>query len=906
MKKLFSVLASALLVLGLISCKADISGGDSAGNELYTSAKAVSYTVVSSELLTECDVPVTDLGFWENSVKVSADAFAKMESGDYIIITTENNWSNDERQLQVCLDTEGGSTPIGTYGSLSDTTYLGEWNCYTLYNGNQSTKFTPSDNEIANLKKYGLAIYGKGVKVTSVKVRTIEYTEVIEETEDSSEEITAVNGEIDCQVSSTDLGFWKNSVTVAAKYFAAMESGDYVTITTTNNNSNDERQLQVCLDTEGGSTPIGTYGSLSDTTYLGEWNCYTLYNGNQTTKFTPSDSEIAGLKNNGLAIYGKGVNVTSVIVHVETRGTDLLDPVETPAESEPEPETPVTPAEPETPVTPAEPEVTTPSDPAPSAPVAATSSVQMAKNLVIGWNLGNALDASSCDDWAYNEGLKLEYCWLPHKQAASRDLIRTVSAAGFKTLRLPVSWHNHMDRNTYQIDSAWMNRVKEIVDWALAEDMYVILNIHHDNLTDSQIWSNPGFCLSTDSSIQSRSKDYIGKVWEQIAATFKDYDNRLVFEVLNEPRCIGTDWEWGFWGSNEWRASTYNEIITAYEQVGLNKIRASGGNNASRYVMIPGYAASPSYLSTFSFPTDSASDKLLLSAHAYSPNDFALEGWRTDYDSDKSYIESTIDGVFSGLVSNYVNKGIGVVMGEASASDKNNTSSRVKWAQYYFGKAKASGIPVVLWDNETTTLEGASSGGENHGYFNRVTCAQYFPSIIEAMMNAAYGSSGSSSGNSSSGSSSNQNNSEVVIFDASTYGSAPYVSSGSTAIVEEGGVKYLKVTPDSWNTNFALGSKVSLSGKSEIVVTMKFGYDTTGYQALVQCINNDNNWENLVGKNESITMNPGSGTAKEYSKTITVSSPSVTHLMIAVQETTSGNWDAVSNMPVYISKIVAR
>jgi len=758
MKKLFSVLASALLVLGLISSKADISGGDSAGNELYTSAKAVSYTVVSSELLTECDVPVTDLGFWENSVKVSADAFAKMESGDYIIITTENNWSNDERQLQVCLDTEGGSTPIGTYGSLSDTTYLGEWNCYTLYNGNQ------------------------------------------------------------------------------------------------------------------------------------------------TTKFTPSDSEIAGLKNNGLAIYGKGVNVTSVIVHVETRGTDLLDP----AESEPEPETPVTPAEPETPVTPAEPEVTTPSDPAPSAPVAATSSVQMAKNLVIGWNLGNALDASSCDDWAYNEGLKLEYCWLPHKQAASRDLIRTVSAAGFKTLRLPVSWHNHMDRNTYQIDSAWMNRVKEIVDWALAEDMYVILNIHHDNLTDSQIWSNPGFCLSTDSSIQSRSKDYIGKVWEQIAATFKDYDNRLVFEVLNEPRCIGTDWEWGFWGSNEWRASTYNEIITAYEQVGLNKIRASGGNNTSRYVMIPGYAASPSYLSTFSFPTDSASDKLLLSAHAYSPNDFALEGWRTDYDSDKSYIESTIDGVFSGLVSNYVNKGIGVVMGEASASDKNNTSSRVKWAQYYFGKAKASGIPVVLWDNETTTLEGASSGGENHGYFNRVTCAQYFPSIIEAMMNAAYGSSSSSSGNSSSGSSSNQNNSEVVIFDASTYGSAPYVSSGATAIVEEGGVKYLKVTPDSWNTNFALSSKVSLSGKSEIVVTMKFGYDTTGYQALVQCINNDNNWENLIGKNESITMNPGSGTAKEYSKTITVSSPSVTHLMIAVQETTSGNWDAVSNMPVYISKIVAR
>ena len=362
------------------------------------------------------------------------------------------------------------------------------------------------------------------------------------------------------------------------------------------------------------------------------------------------------------------------------------------------------------------------------------SSVDFAKSMIIGWNLGNAFDASGTGDWAYNEGLKMEYNWLPHKQPTSQKLIKTVAATGFNTIRIPVSWHNHMDKETYKIASAWMNRVKEVVDWAIAEDMFVIINIHHDNLTEDEMKNNPGFCVSKTEVLQTTSKAYIKTVWEQIAETFKDYDNHLVFELLNEPRCVGTKWEF-----DETIGRQYNSIITAYEQVALDVIRSSDGNNPTRFVMTPAYAAAPTTSEAYTLPKDTAKDKLLLSVHAYTPYAFALEGDKSDYDANKSYIETSITSVFNSLSTNYVKNGIGVVMGEASASDKKNTESRIKWADYYFTKAKAAGIPVVLWDNEQSTTDTAEkAGGENHGYFNRATCKQYYPAIVNAMMKATY------------------------------------------------------------------------------------------------------------------------------------------------------------------------
>ena len=360
------------------------------------------------------------------------------------------------------------------------------------------------------------------------------------------------------------------------------------------------------------------------------------------------------------------------------------------------------------------------------------SSVQMAKNMIIGWNLGNTLDAH----YTGASGIGTETSWGMPK--TTEAMITAVKSAGFKTIRIPVSWHNHItDTSNYKIDSVWMARVKEVVDWAYNKDMYVIINIHHDNFAESNMSGNCGFALSKDAGIQAQSEAYIRNVWTQIAMEFASYGERLVFEVLNEPRDVD-----GKVFGNEWNYSGKDalDIITAYEQVGINAIRAVKGNK-NRFIMVPGYAASgtnATMLDNYTLPTDtSASDKLILSTHAYSPYNFAMANRDSTFGSDD---QGSLDSIFAYLKTNYTDKGIGVVMGEASASNKDNNTERVKWANYYFAKAKDAGIPVVLWDNDVADPDGHEGtngnefNGEHHGWLNRKSGTWYFPSIIKAMM----------------------------------------------------------------------------------------------------------------------------------------------------------------------------
>ena len=368
------------------------------------------------------------------------------------------------------------------------------------------------------------------------------------------------------------------------------------------------------------------------------------------------------------------------------------------------------------------------------------SSVEMAKNMIIGWNLGNTLDATG--DWTDAngvfhsdlKGLETETGWgMP---TTTESMITAIKNAGFKTIRIPVSWHNHIsDKTDYMIDSAWMARVKEVVDWAYNKDMYVIINIHHDNLAESNLAGNCGFALSNNADLQNQSKAYIRNVWTQIAIEFASYGEKLVFEVLNEPRDVG-----GKVFKDEWNYSGKDAltIITAYEQVGIDAIRAVPGNK-NRFIMVPGYAASgtnATMLDNFTLPTDSASDKLILSTHAYSPYNFAMANSDSVFGGDD---EADLNSIFNYLKTKYTDKGIGVVMGEASASNKDNTAERIKWVKYYFEKAKEAGIPVVLWDNDVAAPDGNENvdggyNGEHHGWLNRKSGKWYFPTIIKAMM----------------------------------------------------------------------------------------------------------------------------------------------------------------------------
>lgn len=356
----------------------------------------------------------------------------------------------------------------------------------------------------------------------------------------------------------------------------------------------------------------------------------------------------------------------------------------------------------------------------------AETSVQMVKNMAIGWNLGNTLDATG------GNGLNSERSW--GQPYTTKAMLTGLRKAGFKTIRIPVSWANHTSGSDYKIDSAWMNRVKTIVDWALEEGFCVILNDHHDNYAVSKL--NKGYALSKESDIQDKSKAFLSSVWKQIATTFADYDNRLVFELLNEPRDID-----GEVGGNEWWTNDKEllNVITSYEQVCLNQIRSVKGNE-NRFVMATGYAASSdtSIISLFTMPEDSANDRLILSVHAYSPYSFAMEdpGEKTFTSSHKNQLNS----FFAWLNINYIKKGIGVVIGETGATNKNNLSDRVEWAKAFFGGAYKYDIPAVLWDNGVWEVTN-NKYNEHYGFYNRDSQTWYFPSIIEAMMKAVYGDS---------------------------------------------------------------------------------------------------------------------------------------------------------------------
>lgn len=363
------------------------------------------------------------------------------------------------------------------------------------------------------------------------------------------------------------------------------------------------------------------------------------------------------------------------------------------------------------------------------------SSKNFAKQLTIGWNLGNTLDAYSHDTSnQYLQGLYSETCW--GQPSTTQAMIEAVYAAGFKAIRIPISWHNHITETTnYTINSEWMARVKTVVDWAYDAGFYVIINVHHDNLSSSDITSWPGYLISLDSTTQStyetKSKTYLEKIWTQIAEEFNDdYGERLIFEVLNEPRTVGETSEWY---ANDTDGRTLNNIVTAYDQVCINAIRATGGNNAKRYLMIPAYKGSSSNINTFTMPTDSADDKLILSFHAYDPYTFAMYDGSTDNTTFDNTDKTSLDSLFANVNTYFPN--IGAVIGEASSTNKGNLSDRVAWATYYFDKAyNTYGWPTILWDNGAYTAN--TTGSEQHGWFKRSDQTWYFPTVISAAMNA--------------------------------------------------------------------------------------------------------------------------------------------------------------------------
>lgn len=324
------------------------------------------------------------------------------------------------------------------------------------------------------------------------------------------------------------------------------------------------------------------------------------------------------------------------------------------------------------------------------------------KNVFIGWNLGNAFDASS----GYGT-------WT---RKIDKDFLPKVKAAGFSMVRIPVTWNTSSrpigGAPNYTLNATTMSELAEVVDWAYDAGLVTIINIHHDD----KDW------LSMNNLLKDADRPAIyakfEKVWEQIANKFKDYGDWLIFEPFNELH----DGNWGWNVKDEKEYTIINELNQKFTDI----VRKTGGDkNAQRFLVVQPLCAKPHQTMTnkFVIPTDSAKNKQIVSMHYYEPEGFALDGSRYTWGTEND--KNAISNAFTNYGYNYPKEGIPLILGESGATYQNRSNAtekataaanRIEYMKHMCGEAKKNGIIPIYWDNGTTS---ASSVGENFGLWDR-------------------------------------------------------------------------------------------------------------------------------------------------------------------------------------------
>ena len=351
-----------------------------------------------------------------------------------------------------------------------------------------------------------------------------------------------------------------------------------------------------------------------------------------------------------------------------------------------------------------------------------------------GWNLGNTFDAWSGSE--QDQGLDSETIWGVTK--TTEDIIKGLVKKGIKTIRIPVTWHNHLIDDKYTIDPKWMERVKQVVDWSIKNGLYVILNTHHDNSEKQNIRYGQGYYPLRKEMVESEK--FIFNVFKQISLAFNNgYDHHLIFEGLNEPRLIGSQFEWNY-KKGEPLCEEASSVLNEYLKLIVKAIRTSGGNNEKRFIMVTPLAAaySSAVNQDFIFPGDSAynptNPKILLSVHMYLPYNFAMNADMSYITFEEAYANELYSG-FKNLYEKFVLRGHNVIIGEMGVTNKNNTEERVKWAKYYISASRKFNIPCIVWDNEY--FDNTKSAGENFGLYKRGEGKWVPDELIDAYVEAS-------------------------------------------------------------------------------------------------------------------------------------------------------------------------
>lgn len=333
----------------------------------------------------------------------------------------------------------------------------------------------------------------------------------------------------------------------------------------------------------------------------------------------------------------------------------------------------------------------------------ATVAVQ---NMGVGWNLGNTLEANSQtitdvtnDNYWGQQDLSSETCWGQY--VTKPELLKMLKDAGFGAIRVPVTWYNHMDKDG-NVDAAWMARVKEVVDYVVNQGMYCILNVHHDTGADGDRFKS---WIKADADNYTANKSRYEKLWTQIAEEFKEYDQTLLFEGYNEMLDANNSWNYA-------KTSTAYDAINSYADSFVSAVRATGGNNAQRNLVITTYCAANGYGSWDSHLKDpltklnnpeNTSNHIIFEVHAY-PN---IESGTI------ASVKADVDGMISLLKEKLVSKGAPVIVGEWGTSNVDKTGETdydvrreklFEFATYFVQKCKENNIGTFYWMGLTDGL----------------------------------------------------------------------------------------------------------------------------------------------------------------------------------------------------------
>ncbi len=291
---------------------------------------------------------------------------------------------------------------------------------------------------------------------------------------------------------------------------------------------------------------------------------------------------------------------------------------------------------------------------------------------------------------------------------ANQAIFNAYKAAGFQSVRIPVAWSEYADAND-NVSSAWMARVKQVVDYARNSGLYVIINIHWDG----------GWMNHTTYDQQAAINAKLATFWTQIATIFKDYDDHLLFAGTNEVEQANTS------GAP---TAEYCAVQNSFNQTFVNAVRATGGGNATRYLVVQGYVTNIDYAvgCNTKIPADTASSRIAMEVHYYDPYDFTLNAnstiWQwgssaTDPSATETWAnESWADAEFQKMKTNFIDKGVPVIVGEYGAYLKPQypgmSTYRKAWIQYITTSMYQHGLVPMWWD--TGELFDRSTGAQKN------------------------------------------------------------------------------------------------------------------------------------------------------------------------------------------------